>query len=750
MSSILYHKVTERVRLYYYKALLKLRKKPGKTGSKSVYHAKVTGKIAHSGYPKWIKNKAREYSLETLIRRSSPGGLEVVVIGEEKRAEAFIKELWKGSKKSKIENVSVTWIVKDHGETEIGEIVENSRIGEIGENSEIGESSENSQNSDTGDNSKAQKLPPIGEIRQFEDCVLENFSHIEKENPAFWTPNRYTVKGSITNTSEIKRAAEKLGISVLSQGSLLYLWNNHQSIGYQQSQSSNITSTLRNLTDHKQYTKEILESYQIPVPKGRVCKQYPEAKEYLGKYPAGLVVKPLKGSFGQGITVGVKTEGELKKAWDHAKIYHDETMVEECFVGIDIRILVIHGKAEVAMTRLPANILGDGKHTIKELIDQKNKLRKENPRLSTALIVADRQMDAFLKTQGMSLETVPEPQKRVFLNLKGNIGSGADSINVTEFVHPDLLKMAEEAAAAMGVTDFWGVDLIVQDLRKSRDHQKCCIIEMNSRANIYNVRFPMYGSPVDAAEKLVKGQMDKKLQRKHYFTAKTRYNLKSADIPGTMGYKDIITVEENGARGFISLKMSSLFAEKTLRENRFYKKILREQGFTVVKDKPAKHFRDIKKIRRKDPGYERIVAIHSYDSKTLRITGNRELKKFYQQERSTGAKAFMLEKPRSGPGINVMLFNREAPEGAVLYQQQSLDPGVREAALTTAKKAFSAIPGVNICTMEMTADDGTYEIQRITDEIPWEALDKTTEEKVLRELSKDVIWTRGENREIGN
>ncbi|MBF6842348.1 hypothetical protein HN289_22225, partial [Acinetobacter baumannii] len=120
----------------------------------------------------------------------------------------------------------------------------------------------------------------------------------------------------------------------------------------------------------------------------------------------------------------------------------DEVILEDYVPGREFRIVVIGDRVLGAMIRRPASVLGDGKHTIKELIQKANEIRMTNPHLTSRLIKVDREIRAMLKRKGYKLSTVPEKDERVYLREKSNLSKGGDAIDVTDKLTDNLKDIA--------------------------------------------------------------------------------------------------------------------------------------------------------------------------------------------------------------------------------------------------------------------------------------------------------------------
>ena len=455
-------------------------------GKNSAVRLLIYGTVINVGFNSWLVRDAKINGLECLAINRGKNVLEAVLIGSGNGIEIVIQNAWKGPRQARVERIREKWFNRP-------------LTAGLG----------------------VKRLGMEEQVEWFQKTEKLLRRTIKYLSPLMKQPNKFKATGNYSNTSELARAAENRGLFLARFSNVCHIISPDRAIGLQQSQSSRISTTIRSLTNNKQLTKDFLNRHNIPVPEGRLFTELPAARAYLSGCNGALVVKPVEGSYGKGITMGVRTKEELDSAWHYSKRYHEQVILEEMIHGVDIRVLVIGGKSKAALLRVPANIIGDGKHNIEKLIDSKNKERMANPRLCKALLVPDIYVQSFLERQGFSLGSIPKKEELVFLHFKANIGAGADSIVITDYINPDLLRLAEEAALTLGVNDFWGIDMLVERIDLPRYKQKCYIIEVNSRANIFNVRFPMYGKPCDAAKTLIDHLFPEKVKEQSYsYTAK--------------------------------------------------------------------------------------------------------------------------------------------------------------------------------------------------------------------------------------
>ncbi|MFC6635158.1 ATP-grasp domain-containing protein [Microbulbifer taiwanensis] len=306
-------------------------------------------------------------------------------------------------------------------------------------------------------------------------------------------------KGDIDQLLITEKALE-LGLYVKFYRSDIYsVSNGRRSILFCQT-SAMVSEVYRFCAQLKHVTKEILSRNEVPVPPGEVFESYRKALRYFESMSGPVVVKPVRGSHGRGITTGVIDEATFRLAWDTAKNKSSEVIVEKHLPGCDIRVNVIGGQAVSACFRIPANVVGDGSSTIKSLVDRKNERRKGNP----AHLLMSEYIKRFdlLELKGVSMEEVPAAGERVWLSGVANVSVGGEGIQLIEHLDPAILRMAERAAKAFPGVYHVGVDVMVPAYDKP---ENCTpfIIEVNTNSATSAPVFPNYGNAVDLPELLL-------------------------------------------------------------------------------------------------------------------------------------------------------------------------------------------------------------------------------------------------------
>jgi cyanophycin synthetase len=243
----------------------------------------------------------------------------------------------------------------------------------------------------------------------------------------------------------------------------------------------------------KEDTKYLLNQAQIPVPKGEIVRTERGLKDALNyiKYP--VVIKPINGNHGRGITININTWEEALVGFEAAKAISSSVIVEKYITGYDYRLLVINYKLVAAAKRTPAHVVGDGKSTIQALIDEVN----SDPRRGfghekvLTMITVDAMTQQLMDAKSYTLETVLE--KGEILNLKdtANLSTGGTATDVTDIVHPDNIFMAERIARVIGL-NLCGIDLMTSDISIPVSETGGAVLEVNAAPG-----FRMHLAPTD-------------------------------------------------------------------------------------------------------------------------------------------------------------------------------------------------------------------------------------------------------------
>ena len=242
---------------------------------------------------------------------------------------------------------------------------------------------------------------------------------------------------------------------------------------------------------NKTVTKKILADAGFPVPAG---DEFTNLDQGLAYYPLikdkQIVVKPKSTNFGLGISIFQEPASldNYKKALEIAFAEDTAVLVEEFIPGTEYRFFILDGRCEAVLLRVAANVVGDGKHTIRELVAQKNAnpLRGRDHRSPLEIIELGDIEQLMLAQQGYTPDDILPEGKKVNLRRNSNISTGGDSIDVTETMHSSYQELAAAMATSMGA---WacGVDLIIPDETQiaSKENPHCTCIELNFNPSMY-------------------------------------------------------------------------------------------------------------------------------------------------------------------------------------------------------------------------------------------------------------------------
>jgi cyanophycin synthetase len=273
---------------------------------------------------------------------------------------------------------------------------------------------------------------------------------------------------------------------------------------YQKRIQATVTSETRHIAveiaSDKEETNRILGELGLPVPRQRVVRTAEAAAiaaERLG-YP--VVVKPLDANHGRGVSLDLKNGDEVRAAFEKAREHARSIVVENFLAGFDHRMLVIGGQLIAVAKRVPGHVVGDGKHTIAELVDIVNSDPRRGIGHEKVLtrIELDPQADRLMAMKSVSRETVLPEDEIFFLRGTGNLSTGGTAIDLTDVVHPDNREMAVRAANAIGL-DVCGVDFITSDISQSHREVGGGICEVNAAPGFRMHVAPTEGKPRDVA-----------------------------------------------------------------------------------------------------------------------------------------------------------------------------------------------------------------------------------------------------------
>ncbi|WP_113920271.1 bifunctional glutamate--cysteine ligase GshA/glutathione synthetase GshB [Alkalibaculum bacchi] len=261
------------------------------------------------------------------------------------------------------------------------------------------------------------------------------------------------------------------------------------------------------LMENKQVTKLLLKEQKMNVPHGVVIHSQEEAVQAYNEFEGlEIVVKPNSTNFGQGVVIldeNRKVE-DFKKAVDYALALDSTVLIEEFFKGKEYRFLVIGDELAAVVHRVPANVVGDGKHTIEELVEIKNRnpLRGKGYVTPLEKIQLGVVEEDFLLKQNLTEKSILDKDVTVYLRENSNVSTGGDTIDYTDEMHPGYKEIAIKAAKALNAK-ICGIDIILKDCKEAPTEDNYCIIELNFNPALHMHDFPFEGKNRRVEEKVL-------------------------------------------------------------------------------------------------------------------------------------------------------------------------------------------------------------------------------------------------------
>jgi len=251
----------------------------------------------------------------------------------------------------------------------------------------------------------------------------------------------------------------------------------------------------------KEGTKQILANAGVPVPRGTVINyldELEEATQQVGGYP--IVIKPLDGNHGRGITIDIRSPEEAEAAYDAAREVSRSVIVERYYVGRDHRVLVVDHKVVAVAERVPAHVVGDGESTIEQLIDRTNQdpNRGEGHDNVLTRIELDRTSWQLLQRQGHTIETVLPMGTICYLRATANLSTGGIAVDRTDDIHPENIWIAQRVSQIIGL-DIAGIDIVTPDISRPLREVDGVIVEVNAAPGFRMHVSPSQGIPRNVA-----------------------------------------------------------------------------------------------------------------------------------------------------------------------------------------------------------------------------------------------------------
>lgn len=310
------------------------------------------------------------------------------------------------------------------------------------------------------------------------------------------------------STGSIVEEAESRGIPWirLNKYSLCQLGYGANQKRIQATVTSETSSIGVELACDKEDTKYLLEQAEVEVPKGDIIRRersLEEACRYVG-YP--LVIKPIDGNHGRGITVNINNYDEALEAFRQAKesSRSGAIIVEKFITGDDYRLLVINNKLVAGAIRTPAHVVGNGKSTVQELIDEVNRDPRRgygHENVLTQITVNDL-TKTIIKDAGYTLDSVVADGERLILKDTANLSTGGTAEDITDIIHPANVSMAERISKIIDL-DICGIDIMTTDITKPLSETGGAVLEVNAGPGFRMHLAPTTGLPRNVAAPVI-------------------------------------------------------------------------------------------------------------------------------------------------------------------------------------------------------------------------------------------------------
>jgi len=308
------------------------------------------------------------------------------------------------------------------------------------------------------------------------------------------------------STASLVRAAETRGIPWLrlNDQSLVQLGHGK----YQQRIQATVTGRTPHisveLASDKEETNKILAGLGLPVPQQELVQNETQAVRAAQRIGFPVVTKPYNGNHGRGISIRLTSDEEVAHGYTVAREHSRSVIVETFLEGDDHRLLVVNGELVAATRRTPGHVVGDGEHSVAQLIEVVNSDPRRGVGHEKVLtrLELDAQAHKMLTRAGLAAESVPGKGQIVYLRSTANLSTGGTATDVTDVIHPDNREMAERAVRAIGL-DVGGVDFLSKNITESYRKIGGGICEVNAAPGFRMHVAPSEGTARDVAAPVI-------------------------------------------------------------------------------------------------------------------------------------------------------------------------------------------------------------------------------------------------------
>ncbi|MGJ7495807.1 cyanophycin synthetase [Variovorax sp. RT4R15] len=279
----------------------------------------------------------------------------------------------------------------------------------------------------------------------------------------------------------------------LTSGSLVQFGWGAKQRRIQAAEIDSTSGVAESIAQDKELTKQLLNAAGVPVPLGRPVADADDGWAAALEIGLPVVVKPQDGNQGKGVTVNITTREQLTAACESAARY-GEVMVEKFLPGFDFRLLVVGDKLVAAARRDPPQVIGDGRSTVRQLVETVNldPRRGEGHATSLTKIRLDDIAIGRLEAQGLAPDSVPTRGQRVVLRNNANLSTGGSATDVTDTVHPEIAARAVDAAQMVGL-HICGVDMVCENVLRPLEEQHGGVVEVNAAPGLRMHISPSFG-----------------------------------------------------------------------------------------------------------------------------------------------------------------------------------------------------------------------------------------------------------------
>lgn len=338
--------------------------------------------------------------------------------------------------------------------------------------------------------------------------------------------------------------------------------------------SSQDSKTAKEIQRDKWASNLMIQKLGLPIPKWEILDSEEEIDRIWDEYQKPVVIKPTGLTGGKGVSTNINTKEEAKKAykWAIEKVaeknrlgWQTKIMLQEQISGEDYRLLIVDGKLEIATKRIPAFVTGNGKETIKELIEKINKDPRRdisNPAHILKPIVIDKPLLSFLEEQNLSLEYIPQKDENIVVRKVASMSQGGITEDYTEKVSPEIKYIVESISKSIHAFVI-GADIFCKDISKPLTKENGGILEINTMPEAYLNLYPVIGEQREYVantyvEKLLSNNKTKKIVVIGQFNKDIPTLLKQKTLLGSyLDDKDNVGEFKEGDLLLNSLKINS-------------------------------------------------------------------------------------------------------------------------------------------------------------------------------------------------